>query len=103
MVEKIDSANANPVASQAARQARPERTAAEASRVSESPPAATREVARELYADTRASSASEPMPVDLDAVNRLKALIQEGRYPIDLAKVARKMVELDLPPQRGNS
>jgi anti-sigma28 factor (negative regulator of flagellin synthesis) len=39
----------------------------------------------------------------MEAVNRIKSLIEEGRYPIDLAKIARKMVELDLPPQRGNS
>ena len=103
MVDKIDSAGAAALAAQSARQARPERTPTEAARVAEAPPAPPREVSRELYADTRASTTSEPMQVDLEAVKRIKTLIEEGRYPIDLAKIARKMVELDLPPQNGNS
>ena len=103
MVDKIDSVGANAIANQQTRQTRTERSPAEAARVAETPPANTREVSRELYADTRTSATSEPAQVDMEAVNRIKGLIEEGRYHIDLAKIARKMVELDLPPQRGNS
>ena len=60
------------------------------------PGGAEPESARALYGGLRREAASGGEPVNLETVQRIKDLIAEGRYPIDLARVARKMVELDL-------
>jgi len=58
----------------------------------------TAEPASELYAGMRRDAAPGNEPINLETVQRIKDLIAAGRYPVDLAKIARKMVELDLAP-----
>ncbi len=77
---------------------RTERASAETARGAEPRPTAAAEPARELYAETRQTEPGTE-PVNLDAVRQIRDLITEGRYPIDLGKIARKMLEMDLPPQ----
>ncbi|MGZ8281511.1 MAG: flagellar biosynthesis anti-sigma factor FlgM [Allosphingosinicella sp.] len=36
-------------------------------------------------------------PVDSEKVAAIRAAIQAGRYPVDPAKIAEKMIEFDLP------
>jgi negative regulator of flagellin synthesis FlgM len=36
-------------------------------------------------------------PIDSAKVAAIRAAIQEGRYPVDPAKIAEKMIEFDLP------
>ena len=38
-------------------------------------------------------------PVDSDKVAAIRAAIQAGNYPVDPARIAERILELDLPPR----
>jgi negative regulator of flagellin synthesis FlgM len=44
-----------------------------------------------------AEMANAGAPVDAGKVAAIRAAIAEGRYPVDPAKIAARMLELDLP------
>ena len=44
-----------------------------------------------------AAMAAEGAPVDNARVAAIRAAIAEGRYPVDPGKIARAMIEIDLP------
>ena len=45
--------------------------------------------------------AAEGSPVDSLKVAEIKAAIASGNYPVDPAKIAEKMMDLDLPGKEG--
>lgn len=61
-------------------------------------PARTADATTELYGGMRRNAAPGNEPINLETVQRIKDLIAAGRYPVDLARIAQKMVELDLAP-----
>jgi len=54
--------------------------------------------ATELYAGMRRDAVPGNEPINLETVQRIKELIAAGRYPVDLSRIAERMVELDLSP-----
>jgi len=40
-------------------------------------------------------------PIDSERVAAIRTAIAEGRYPVDPAKIAERMLELDLPRKGG--
>lgn len=58
------------------------------------PSAATTE---RVVANPAARLAQLGAPVDVEKVNRIKAAIASGNYPVDADAIADRMVELDLP------
>lgn len=72
-------------------------TAADAA-VSRAEPARESDGAIELYAGMRRDAVPGNEPINLETVQRIKELIAAGRYPVDLTRIAERMVELDLGP-----
>lgn len=56
------------------------------------------EGATELYAGMRRDAVPGDEPINLETVQKIKELIAAGRYPVDLMRIAERMVELDLNP-----
>lgn len=48
-----------------------------------------------------ARMAAEGAPVDAVRVQAIKTAIAKGDYPVDPAKIAEKMLDLDLPGKEG--
>ena len=48
-----------------------------------------------------AAMAAEGAPIDSSKVAAIRAAIAEGRYPVDPARIAAAMIEVDLPLYAG--
>ncbi len=53
--------------------------------------------AEQVIATPAARLAQQGAPIDVEKVNRIKAAIASGNYPVDADAIADRMVELDLP------
>jgi negative regulator of flagellin synthesis FlgM len=54
-------------------------------------------VVQTAVANPAARVAQQGAPIDMDKINRIKAAIASGNYPVDADAIAERMVELDLP------
>lgn len=50
-----------------------------------------------VVANPAARLAQQGAPIDMEKINRIKAAIASGNYPVDADAIADRMVELDLP------
>jgi len=51
----------------------------------------------EVATTPAARMAAQGAPVDMDRVAAIKAAIASGNYPVDPARIAEKMIALDMP------